>query len=74
MRSGSRNEATVVHQYAVVCAVEDAFLKQQDRIVEIVDFPLLNPQQLVTLGDRVHQHLLGLHEMLEHQWIRRMWG
>lgn len=50
-------------------AVEDAFLEQEDGVVEVVDFALLDPEQLVALGDGVHEHLLGLHEVLEHERV-----
>lgn len=66
--------ATIVHENAVVGIVEDSFLEQEHRIIEIVDLPLLNPEQLITLGNGVHQHLLGLHKVLEHQWIRWRWS
>lgn len=58
-----------VVEQGVVGAVEDAFLEEEDGVVEVVDFALLDPEQLVTLGDGVHEHLLGLHEVLEHERV-----
>lgn len=74
VNTGPSDVTAIVHQNAVVGAVKNAFLEQQHRIVEIVDLPLLNPEQLVTLGSGVHQHLLGLHKVLEHKWIWWRWG
>lgn len=54
MGSDTRNVTIIIHQYVIACIVENAFLKQQHRIVEIIDLTLLDPQQLITLGDRIH--------------------
>lgn len=64
------DSVAITHENAIVGVVEDALLEQQYSIVEIVDLPLLNPEQLVALRNGIHQHLLSLHKVLEHQRIR----
>lgn len=63
-----------VVEKAAVTAVEDALLKEENGVVEIVDLALLDPEQLIALSYGVHQHLLGLHKVLEHERIRRRRG
>lgn len=50
------------------------YTHHQHRIIEIVQLPLLGPQQLIALGDRVDQHLLRLDELLQQQRVSPVAG
>lgn len=48
---------------------DESYAYQKDSTIQVVNFTLLIPQQLIALTNRIDQHLLRLNELLHEHCV-----